>query len=201
MRVLSLEFWVLSVRFYDFYSDFFLFSSCFCFVVKIILLIIFNNSKHSPWIDSKDLASINWVSFNSRSQYEVSRTSLEAMPNLCIKSEVDSAERASFTFAPIDVPLFKTCFDRTYYLVFSCKNLYKLIMLTENLKDFCSIILSVFFIKKQQKITTTINSELNTQNSELLSLLLRNTLITAVFAEFETFFCFFWQEMSKSIST
>jgi hypothetical protein len=82
------------------------------------------------------------------------------MPNLCIKSEVDSAERASFTFAPIDVPLFKTYFDRTYSLVFSCKNLYKLIILTENLKDFCSIMLSVFFIKKTAKKYSEINSEL-----------------------------------------
>jgi hypothetical protein len=49
-------------------------------------------------------------------QYLVSSDSLEAMDILEMKSFLDCAAMASFTFAPILVPLLNICLENTYSL-------------------------------------------------------------------------------------
>ncbi len=79
---------------------------------------------------------IKSVSLSRFNQYFNSKDSLYAIEIFAEKSAVEIAPLASATFAPIEVPQRKNCFDKTYSFLLFTKYLYALTMRIERAKAF-----------------------------------------------------------------
>lgn len=134
---------------------------------------ILSISTASLLISWKCLSSRNPVLLRSLSQYWHSLHSLREICNLAIKSFFDCPFMASWTFAPIDVPLFNNCVLKLCSQSILAKFLFKLTILTAKLKVFSWTILFViisfftFLIFASKLSTLFLNSQLLTLNSQL----------------------------------
>ena len=102
--------------------------------IAIISLISFSMLKYS----FSDMYSVLYNSFN---QYCVSLASFKAIFIFVLKSGFVCPLCASATFAPILVPLLRSCFYITNSFLSTVRYLYKLTILIEKLKLFSSIAL------------------------------------------------------------
>ena len=87
-------------------------------IIEVRILI---NSRQSSIKLINSFSLIYPVSYRSSNQYSDSLASLSEIFILAPKSDVDCPRIASFTFAPILVPLLSNCFYNMYSCLFSTK--------------------------------------------------------------------------------
>lgn len=114
------------------------------FIVLTILANKFVSSRQSLNMWSNSVSFKYPVLERSSNQYSVSYASFNAMCILAVKSFGDCPPMASRIFAPMLVPLFRSCFERTYSLCVLVMYLYRLTMRTAKFKLFVRTILSGF---------------------------------------------------------